>query len=78
MMVYNSYSCSNSELEHQEFLISVLKLSDFYQINSGFQYAVAELKRLSPMAFDPSLKLQLGRQFWIHEWVEPSFRAMME
>ena len=77
-MIHNSYGSSNSELEHQEFLISVLKLSDFYQIDLGFQYAVAELKRLSPMVFEPSLKLQLGRQFRIHEWVEPSFRAMIE
>ncbi|KAF8546362.1 hypothetical protein OG21DRAFT_1427192, partial [Imleria badia] len=76
--LFGCYGGSNSELEHQEFLILVLKLSNFYQIDLGFQYAVAELKRLSPMAFEPSLKLQLGCQFWIHEWIEPSFRAMME
>ena len=55
--------------------IRVLKLSDFHQIDLGFQYAVAELKCLSPMAFEPSLKLQLGRQFRIHEC---SFRVMIE
>ena len=77
-MVHNSYSRSDLELEHQEFLISVLKLSDFYQIDLGFQYAVAELKCLSPMAFDPLLKLQLGHQFQIHKWIEPSFCVMMK
>ena len=78
MMIHNSYGSSNSELERQEFLISVLKLSDFYQIDLGFQYAVVEFKHLSPMVFEPSLKLQLGHQFQIHEWVEPSFCVMIE
>ncbi|KAF8547302.1 hypothetical protein OG21DRAFT_1425130 [Imleria badia] len=78
MMIHDSYGSRNSELECQEFLISVLKLLDFYQINLGFQYAVTELKRLSPMVFELSLKLQLGCQFRIHEWVKPSFHVMME
>ncbi|KAI9459751.1 hypothetical protein HD554DRAFT_2029140 [Boletus coccyginus] len=76
--LFGRYGGSNSELQRQEFLISVLKLSDFYQIDLGFQYAVAELKRLPSATFEPSLKLQLGRQFRIHEWVEPSFCAMLE
>ncbi|KAF8124440.1 hypothetical protein EV363DRAFT_1454488 [Boletus edulis] len=66
----------SGEPQRQDFLISVLKLSDFYQIDRGFQYALAELKRLSP--FDVALKLELERQFHVHEWVEPSFRAMVE
>ncbi|KIK81258.1 hypothetical protein PAXRUDRAFT_156472, partial [Paxillus rubicundulus Ve08.2h10] len=68
----------DSELERQEFLTSILKLSEFYQIDSGFWYAVTRLKDLLPAVFKPSLKLQLGRQFQIHEWVEPSFCVMME
>ncbi|KAF9226168.1 hypothetical protein BS17DRAFT_807042 [Gyrodon lividus] len=77
-VIHNSYDGSDSELECQEFLTSVLKLSDFYQINSGFWYAVAELKHLSPAAFEPSLKLQFGHQFQINKWVEPSFHVLME
>ncbi|KAG9309792.1 hypothetical protein JVU11DRAFT_10168 [Chiua virens] len=69
---------SDSELERREFLISVLKLSDLYQIDTGFQFAVSELKRASPMPFEPSLKLKLGRQYRINKWVEPAFCALME
>lgn len=63
-------------MHRQEFLIAVLKLSDLYQIERGFQYALTELKRLSSL--DDSLKLELARQFRIHEWAEPSFRALMD
>ncbi|KAF9236581.1 hypothetical protein BU15DRAFT_63852 [Melanogaster broomeanus] len=48
------------EQHQEEFLVSVLKLSAFFDISHGFQYAVTELSHLSP--FNPSLKLQLGRQ----------------
>ncbi|KAH0826001.1 hypothetical protein J3R83DRAFT_7471 [Lanmaoa asiatica] len=76
--LHGHHGGSNSEQERQEFLISVLKLSDLYQIDTGFQFAVSELKRTSPVPLEPSLKLKLGRQYRIHEWVEPAFHAMME
>lgn len=66
----------SGELKCQDFLISVLKLSNFCQIDHSFQYALAELKQLFP--FDVSLKLKLKLQFCIHEWIEPSFREIIE
>ncbi|KIJ63929.1 hypothetical protein HYDPIDRAFT_28830 [Hydnomerulius pinastri MD-312] len=59
----------------EEFLISVLKLSTFFEITHGSEYAVTELTRLSP--FDPALQLQLGRQYRVDHWVEPAFRILM-
>ncbi|KAF9219403.1 hypothetical protein BS17DRAFT_859117 [Gyrodon lividus] len=70
----------DSELERQEFLTSVLKLSDFYQINSGFWHAVAELKHLSPAAFKPSLKLCLEAHWMGMEyfWILATMKAQIE
>ena len=64
------YSYAGKE-HHQEFLVSVLKLSAFFEINHGYQYAVAELTRLSPLK--TSLKLQLGCLYCVDHWVEPAF-----
>ncbi|KAG9313660.1 hypothetical protein JVU11DRAFT_5994 [Chiua virens] len=55
----------------QEFLISVLKLSAFFEITHGYQFAVAELTCLSPLK--TSLKLQLGCLYCVDHWVEPAF-----
>ena len=65
-----TYHSSYAGEQHREkFLVSVLKLSAFFDISHGFQYAVAELSRLSP--FDPSLKLQLRRQCRVDHWIAP-------
>ena len=53
----------------------MLKLSAFFEINHGYQYAIAELTRPSPL--ETSLKLQLGRLYRVDHWVEPAFRDMM-
>ncbi|KAF8128142.1 hypothetical protein EV363DRAFT_1340831 [Boletus edulis] len=63
------------EQHREEFLISVLKLSDFFEITHGSQYAITELSRLE--SFDASLKLQLGRQYRVDHWVEPAFRDLL-
>ena len=61
---FTHYSSYAGEQRREELLVSVLKLSAFFDISHGFQYAIAELSRLSP--FDPPLKLQLGRQCRMH------------
>ncbi|KAG6374553.1 hypothetical protein JVT61DRAFT_3898 [Boletus reticuloceps] len=63
------------EEHRQEFLVSVLKLSAFFEINHGYQYAIAELTCLLPLK--SSLKLQLGRLYRVDHWVEPALRDMM-
>ena len=64
-----------SEENQQEFLITMLKLSTFFEINHGYQYAVAELAHLSPLK--TSLRLQLGCMYHVDHWVEPAFRDMI-
>ncbi|KIJ06895.1 hypothetical protein PAXINDRAFT_19900 [Paxillus involutus ATCC 200175] len=59
----------------EEFLVSVLKLSMFFEITRGFEYAVTELTRLTP--FDAALQIQLGRQYRVDHWVEPAFQTLM-
>jgi len=63
------------EENHQEYLISVLKMSAFFDIREGFQYAVAELNRLTPLS--PAHKLQLGRQYRVDQWITPAFQDLM-
>ena len=72
----NSITSSYAGEENwQEFLIAVLKLSTFFEINHGYQYAIAELTHLSPL--ETSLRLQLDRMYRVDHWVEPAFRDMM-
>ena len=53
----------------------MLKLSAFFEINHGYQYAIAELTHPSPL--ETSLKLQLGCLYRVDHWVEPAFQDMM-
>jgi hypothetical protein len=53
----------------------VLKLLAFFEINHGYQYAIAELTH--PLPLETSLKLQLGCLYCVDHWVEPAFRDMM-
>ncbi|KAF8834596.1 hypothetical protein BDN67DRAFT_985202 [Paxillus ammoniavirescens] len=52
------------EEHRQEFLVSVLKLLAFFEINHGYQYAIAELTCL--LLLENSLKLQLGHLYHAH------------
>ncbi|KAF8547151.1 hypothetical protein OG21DRAFT_1573381 [Imleria badia] len=63
------------EENRHKFLVTVLKLSTFFEINHGYQYAITELTRLSPL--EASLRLQLGRMYRVDHWVEPAFQDML-
>ncbi|KAJ7601293.1 hypothetical protein B0H17DRAFT_1243543 [Mycena rosella] len=60
-----------------EFLISVLQLSTFFQLEDGVAYAVMEFERKGDK-FDPALQFQLARMFRVDHWIEPGFRALMK
>ncbi|KAJ7818396.1 hypothetical protein B0H14DRAFT_2601275 [Mycena olivaceomarginata] len=60
-----------------EFLISVLQLSTFFQLEDGVAYSITEFERKGE-GFDPALQFQLARMFRVDQWIEPAFRALMK
>jgi hypothetical protein len=60
-----------------DFLISVLKLSTFFQIQDGIAHAVQEFE-LKGRGFDPALQFELARRYRIDHWIEPAFHRLME
>lgn len=60
-----------------EFLISVLQLATFFQLEDGVAYAVTEFERKGT-EFDPALQFQLARMFRVDDWIDPAFRALIK
>ncbi|KAJ7348273.1 hypothetical protein DFH08DRAFT_959689 [Mycena albidolilacea] len=60
-----------------EFLISVMKLSVFFEIQDSVDHAKAEITRRGDCIL-PALRFELARCFGINEWIEPTFRRLME
>ncbi|KAJ7770369.1 hypothetical protein B0H14DRAFT_2967022 [Mycena olivaceomarginata] len=60
-----------------EFLISVMKLSAFFDIQDGMDHAKAEITRRGD-SVHPALQFELARCFGVNEWIEPAFRRLMK
>ncbi|KAJ7441509.1 hypothetical protein B0H11DRAFT_2096056 [Mycena galericulata] len=60
-----------------EFLVSVLALSTFYQINDGRAHAISQLTHPGNV-FHPALQFQLARFYRVDDWIEPAFRRLIE
>ncbi|KAJ6461956.1 hypothetical protein DFH09DRAFT_1347906 [Mycena vulgaris] len=60
-----------------QFLISVLQLATFFQLEDEVSYAIREFERKGK-GFDPALQFQLARMFRVDDWIEPAFRSPMQ
>ncbi|KAF8133094.1 hypothetical protein K438DRAFT_1704178 [Mycena galopus ATCC 62051] len=60
-----------------EFFISVMRLSSFFEIQDGMEYAKAELERRGN-CIHPAVQFELARSFRIDEWIEPAFRRLLD
>lgn len=58
------------------YLLSILKLSDFWLIRDGIRFVVDALPQ-HPQ-FDAPLKLHLALTYRITDWIEPSYRALLQ
>jgi hypothetical protein len=61
----------------EEFLISVMKLSTFFDIPDGLAYTTQELTRRGNQ-LHPATQFELARCFGIDIWVEQAFRRLVE
>lgn len=61
----------------EDFLISVMKLSAFFDIEDGITYTTNELLRRGE-ELHPALQFELGRCFRIDAWIEPAFRRLIQ
>ena len=59
----------------EDFIISVLEVSNFLDIPDGKDWAIKELPRIA--TFNPILQLKLAHRYWIDHWIEPAFKALM-
>ncbi|KAK7013587.1 hypothetical protein R3P38DRAFT_3401182, partial [Favolaschia claudopus] len=60
----------------QQFLVSVLKLSTFFEIEDGIQFAIREFNRLGDR-LHPALQFELARCCGIDFWIPHAFRRLM-
>ncbi|KAF8874096.1 hypothetical protein CPB84DRAFT_1753076 [Gymnopilus junonius] len=60
----------------EEFLINILKLSSFLDIEDGVAYTVDAFERRGCL-FHPALQLSLAKCYDIASWVEPAFRKLI-
>ncbi|KAK7037122.1 hypothetical protein R3P38DRAFT_2907971, partial [Favolaschia claudopus] len=60
----------------QQFLVSVLKLSTFFEIENGIQFAIREFNRLGDR-LHPALQFELARCCGIDFWIPHAFRRLM-
>ncbi|KAF7306247.1 Atp-dependent helicase nam7 [Mycena indigotica] len=58
-----------------KFFESVLVLSDMWMVDSGKRFVLTHLPKHPE--FTQAMKIRLSRQFNIHEWLEPAFRALV-
>ncbi|KAJ7927398.1 hypothetical protein B0H13DRAFT_1861395 [Mycena leptocephala] len=76
LLVY-LYKGPNEHPKTVEFLISVLQLSTFFQLEDGVEYSIMEFERKKDK-FDPALQFQLARMFRVDQWIEPAFWSLMK
>ena len=67
-----SYSTDHFQ---EDFIVLVLKVSNFLDIPDGKEWAIKELPGLA--TFSPLLQLELTQKYHIDQWIEPAFRALM-
>ncbi|KAK7021475.1 hypothetical protein R3P38DRAFT_2533480, partial [Favolaschia claudopus] len=60
-----------------EFLVSVLKLSTFLELEDGIEHAVRQFERKGD-DFGPALQFELARRYRVDKWIAPSFHRLME
>ncbi|KAK7001955.1 hypothetical protein R3P38DRAFT_2648677 [Favolaschia claudopus] len=60
-----------------EFLISLLKMSAFFQINDGIAHVVQQFE-VQGNVLDAGLQFELARLYRIDEWIEPSFEKLVK
>jgi hypothetical protein len=59
-----------------DLLVSVLKLSAFFQIEDGRKFAIARLPVLT--GFHPAEQLALAILYDVEAWIEPAFRLLID
>ncbi|KAJ6491346.1 hypothetical protein C8R47DRAFT_1214734 [Mycena vitilis] len=70
------YSGPSAYPKTDAFLISVMKMSAYWEIADGTEYAIDEFTRRGTK-LDPALQFQLGRCFGLDLWVRCGFRRLM-
>ncbi|KAJ7162424.1 hypothetical protein C8R46DRAFT_348589 [Mycena filopes] len=61
----------------QAFLVSVMKLSSFFEIRDGTHYSLGKFALLGD-AVHPALQFELARAFNLDDWLVPAFRRLMK
>jgi hypothetical protein len=59
----------------EDFIVSVLEVSNFLDISDGKEWAIKELPGLA--TFSPLLRLELAQKYSIDQWIELAFQALM-
>ncbi|KAJ7584223.1 hypothetical protein C8J56DRAFT_1167022 [Mycena floridula] len=59
-----------------EYLLSLIKLSHFYEIESATAYAVPRLEVF--LVSDPIRQMNLAWVYSIHDWIAPAFSGLLE
>ncbi|KAJ6469989.1 hypothetical protein C8R45DRAFT_1105078 [Mycena sanguinolenta] len=60
----------------QEFLVSVMRMSAFFEMRDGMEHAKGEIERRGN-CIHPAVKFELARCFRIDAWIEPTFRHLL-
>ncbi|KAJ7710108.1 hypothetical protein B0H14DRAFT_3172376 [Mycena olivaceomarginata] len=60
-----------------EFLVSIMRMSAFFEVQDGIEHAKAEITRRGNH-IHPAVKFELARCFRIDEWIEPTFRHLLD
>ncbi|KAF8149765.1 hypothetical protein K438DRAFT_1988650 [Mycena galopus ATCC 62051] len=60
-----------------DFLVSVLKLSTFFQIEDGIAHAIQAFE-LQGHRFDAALQFELARRYRVDQWIDPAFHKLMK
>ncbi|KAJ7175539.1 hypothetical protein C8R46DRAFT_891061 [Mycena filopes] len=71
------YVGSTNHPQTDDFHVSILKLSTFFEIEDGIAFAIRYFT-LKGAEFHPALQFELGRLYRIDEWIAPAFRRLME
>ncbi|KAJ7772043.1 hypothetical protein DFH07DRAFT_768147 [Mycena maculata] len=72
----NKHLCSTHP-KTDEFLVSLLKLSTFFEIEDGITHAI-EVFMLNGDDFHPALQLELARLYCVDQWIEPAFWRLVK
>jgi hypothetical protein len=65
-----SYSTDHFQ---EDFIVSVLEVSNFLNIPDGKEWAMKELPGL--VTFSPLLQLELAQKYYIDQWIELAFQS---